>query len=101
MNPILSIWKKRVLYLLKLYYKFISFQIDGTILIYSLGLIGALGFYSREIILEIISYMPTGYVTILLKIVLALTLIGGNLTGYLKLADQVFLSPLNVGGKNF
>ena len=55
MNPILSIWKKRVLYLLKLYYKFISFQIDGTILIYSLGLIGALGFYSREIILEIIS----------------------------------------------
>jgi len=101
MNPILSIWKKRVLYLLKLYYKFISFQIDGTILIYSLGLIGALGFYSREIILEIISYMPTGYVTILLKIVLALTLIGGNLTGYLKLADQVFLSPLNVGGKKF
>lgn len=101
MNPILSIWKKRVLYLLKLYYKFISFQIDGTILIYSLGLIGVLGFYSREIIMEIISCIPTGYVTTLLKIVLALTLIGGNLIGYLKLADQVFLSPLNVGGKKF
>lgn len=101
MNPILSIWKKRVLYLLKLYYKFISFQIDGTILIYSLGLIGVLGFYSREIIMEIISCIPTGYVTTLLKIVLALTLIGGNFTGYLKLADQVFLSPLNVGGKKF
>ncbi len=54
MNPVLLIWKKRVAYLWKLYYKFISFQIDGVILVYLLGLIGVLGFYFRETVLEII-----------------------------------------------
>lgn len=101
MNPILLIWKKRITYLAKLYYKFISFQIDGVILVYLLGLIGVLGFYSKEIILEIIGYISVGYMAIILQIILVLSLISGNLIGYLKLADQVFLSPLNIDGRRF
>lgn len=101
MRPVLSIWKKRIFYLGKLYYKFISFQIDGVILIYSLGLIGVLGFYFKETVSDLISYMPPGYMIILLRFILALSLIWGKLAGYLKLADQVFLSPLNVDGKRF
>ncbi len=101
MNPVLLIWKKRVTYLWKLYYKFISFQIDGVILIYSLGLVGVLGLYFKETILEIMRYVPADYMAILLQVILMLFLAWGNLTGHLKLADQVFLSPLDIDGKKF
>lgn len=101
MNPVLSIWKKRIFYLWNLYYKFISFQIDGIILIYSLGLIGVVGFHFREIALEIMAYIPAIYMKILVEVILVLSLIRGNLIGYLKLADQVFLSPLNIDGRGF
>ncbi len=101
MNPILLIWKKRITYLAKLYYKFISFQIDGVILLYLLGIIGVLGFYSKEIILEIMGYLSVGYMSIIPQMILVLSLVSGNLVGYLKLADQVFLSPLNIDGRRF
>jgi len=101
MNPILLVWKKRIIYLSKLYYKFISFQIDGIILVYLLGFIGVMGFYFKEIVLEVIGHMAIGYLAIVPQMVLVLTLISGNLNGYLKLADQVFLSPLNIDGRRF
>lgn len=101
MNPILLIWKKRIAYLAKLYYKFIAFQIDGVIMIYLLGLIGVLAFYFKDIIIEVIAYMSIGHMAIMPQIILLLSLMSGNFIGYLKLADQVFLSPLNVDGKRF
>lgn len=101
MKPIWIVWKKRVLYLSKLYYKFISFQIDGIILIYTLGLIGALGFSFKEVLVEIFSRTATGYMVLVPQMLLLLILLSGNLSGYLKMADQVFLSPLNVDGKSF
>jgi len=101
MNPILRIWKKRISYLVKLYYNFISFQIDRVTLVYLLGLIGVLGFYFKEIIVEIMEYISVGYMAMVPRMILVLSLISGNLNGYLKLADQVFLSPLNVDGKRF
>ncbi len=101
MSPIWIVWKKRILYLSKLYYKFISFQVDGVILIYTLGLVGALGFSFKEILVEIFSRTATGTMVLVPQMLLLLILLSGNLSGYLKMADQVFLSPLNVDGKSF
>lgn len=101
MTPVLTIWKKRIVYLAKLYYKFISFQIDGVILAYLLGITGVLGFYFKEIVLEIMGYVSVGYMAIVPQMILVLSFVSGNLVGYLKLADQVFLSPLNIDGKEF
>lgn len=101
MNPIWTVWKKRILYLSKLYYKFISFQIDGVILIYTLGLIIAIGFSFKEILVDIFSKTATGHMVLVPQMLLLLSLLSGNLSGYLKMADQVFLSPLNVDGKSF
>lgn len=101
MRGIKLLWRKRISYLLKLYHRFIAFQLDGVILLYTLILILLIGYNYYPILLKISTQF---YSRPWSDIILTLTLVpilSGSYRGYLKAADEVFLIPFNSLGKRF
>ncbi|ABR49880.1 hypothetical protein Amet_3761 [Alkaliphilus metalliredigens QYMF] len=101
MNPIFTIWKKRIGYLHKLHFRFISFQIDWVIAIYAVLIFGFIGYGFYPIFHEVIvrEINPLGKMVV--NSFVLMMLLGGELKGYLKTADQVFLIPLSINGRQF
>ncbi|WP_026478759.1 ABC transporter permease [Alkaliphilus transvaalensis] len=101
MNPIFGLWKKRMIYFTKLYYKFIAFQFDAVITLYTVALIALLGLAYFPYIDEYINLLSVNPYFKILQIITLIVLLSGEIKGYLKGADEVYLSPMNVSGKEF
>lgn len=101
MNSIKDLWNRRIRFLLKLYYDFIAFQLDLVSVIYLLALVIFLGYYYFPEVagyLQWIKQEPWRSFVYLFSIKVAT---GGKHSGYLKEADELFLTPLNLYGKGF
>jgi len=101
MNSIFDLWKKRILYFLGLYYQFIVFQFDAVIFGYTVAFIGILAFVYTPVIRQYIALLAQEPWFTLLQLVTLGVMLKGNIKGYLKGADEVFLSPMNISAKTF
>jgi len=101
MNSIKDLWNRRIRFLVKLYYDFIAFQLDMVSLVYLIGMITFVGYYYYPEVggyLDWIRQEPWSYFLYFFSVKVAS---GGKHTGYLKEADELFLTPLNLYGKKF
>ncbi len=101
MNSIKALWNRRIRFLVKLYYDFIAFQLDMVSLIYIAGMVIFIGYYyypEVEGYLYWIRQEPWSYLLYFFSVKVAS---GGKHTGYLKEADELFLTPLNLYGREF
>lgn len=101
MEAIQKLWLKRVKYLATIYYKFISFQFDAVILIYTLFFAGAAIHYNLSRIYLYRETITQGNWVMILQLVILAAMASGSYKGFLKNADEVFLTPLNQHGKAF
>ncbi|AKL94672.1 putative ABC-type exoprotein transport system, permease component [Clostridium aceticum] len=101
MNAVLGIWKKRIKHLLKLHYRFIRFQVDWVILIYTILLLGLASYAVYPLVLSGFLKENNTLWKISIDLLVVVSLVQGQLRGYLKEADEVFFSPLNIIGKAF
>ncbi|MDR5659654.1 ABC transporter permease [Serpentinicella sp. ANB-PHB4] len=102
MNPVYLLWKKRMIYLVKTYYKFIRFQIDWIIMIYVLLLVGGLVYLNIETIPKLSEIIQNNILLYALyPFLIVYIVLSGKFIAYLKPADEFFLSPLNELGKKF
>jgi len=101
MKTIFDLWKKRIFYFLRLYYQFVAFQFDTVILAYTLVFIGLIGYSYFFFIKEYIALISNEPWFTLLQIATLWMMLKGTIKGYLKVADEVFLSPMNHSAKTF
>ena len=86
---------------MKLYYDFIAFQLDVVSLVYIFGMLIFVGYYYFPEVGGYLDWMgqePGSYLIYFFSVKIAS---GGKHTGYLKEADELFLTPLNLYGKIF
>jgi len=101
MNSIKDLWKRRIRFLVKLYYDFIAFQLDLVSLAYIIGMLIFVGYYYFPELggyIDFIRREPFSYFLYFFSIKVAT---GGKHTGYLKEADELFLTPLQLYGREF
>ncbi len=101
MEAIQGLWVKRIKYLTTIYYKFIAFQFDAVILIYTLFFVGAALHYNLSRIYQYRETITQGNWVMILQLVILAAMASGSYKGFLKNADEVFLTPLNQHGKAF
>ncbi|MBM7615894.1 ABC transporter permease [Alkaliphilus hydrothermalis] len=101
MNTIFDLWKRRIRYFLGLYYQFIAFQFDIIILAYTLVFVGLIGYSYFFFITEYIAFISKEPWFTLLQIATVWAMLKGTIKGYLKVADEIFLSPMNNTAKVF
>ncbi|SCY27787.1 ABC transporter permease [Alkaliphilus peptidifermentans] len=101
MNPIFNLWKKRIVYYSKIYKDFISLSLDAITIAYSILLIGALIYAYLPQVNDIIYAISTYPVLVALQFITVIVMIAGKRVGYLKMADEVFLTPLEEHGRHF
>ena len=101
MNSIRDLWRRRIAFLVKLYYDFIAFQLDIVSLLYIGAMAVFVGYYyypELEGYIQFIQQEPWSYLVYFFSVKIAG---GGKHAGYLKEADELFLTPLNLYGKKF
>ena len=101
MSAVKRLWSKRIRYLAGIYYKFITFQFDAVILLYTLFFAGSAIYYNLSKIYEYRDTITTGNWVIMLELAILWAIASGTYRGFLKTADEVFLTPLNEHGKAF
>lgn len=101
MNQIYILWRKRIKYLTTLYYKFIQYQVDWVILIYSIALLALMIYAYYPSVKDIPEIFAKENHATILAFVSTLFLVMGKQKPYFKMADEVFLTPLNLFGRQF
>ncbi|WP_459765794.1 ABC transporter permease [Alkaliphilus crotonatoxidans] len=93
MNGVKLLWKKRIQYLVKTYYRFVAFQFDWIIIFYTMLFLFLISYNYFPLMLQIKKqiYMEPWRSLILFTTTAMIT--GGSYRGYLRIADEVFLLP--------
>lgn len=101
MNSFFRFWTKRIISLIKLYGEFFKLYIDISTIIYIVLLGIAFIHYNMSHINEYIDILRIDILNKVFSMILIYNILPKNVSTYFKLADQIFLMPLEVYGKRF